>query len=29
VQAMDEHAYRVREVADTLGAHIVDNSKKR
>ena len=29
VQAMDEHAYRVREVADTLGAHIIDNSKKR
>ena len=29
VQAMDEHAWRVREVADTLSAHLVDNSAKR
>lgn len=29
VQAMDEHAWRVREVADTLSAHIVDNNTAR
>lgn len=28
VQAMDEHAWRVREVAENLSAHIVDNTKK-
>ena len=29
VQAMDEHAWRAHEIADTLSAHLVDNSAKR
>ncbi len=28
VQAMDEHAWRASEVADNLGAHLVDNSRR-
>ena len=28
VQAMDEHAWRAHEIADTLSAHLVDNSAK-
>jgi hypothetical protein len=28
VQAMDEHAWRAREVADNLGAHLVENASK-
>ncbi len=28
VQAMDEHAWRANEIADTLGAHLVENARR-
>jgi hypothetical protein len=28
VQAIDEHEYRMREIADAFGAYVVDGSKK-
>lgn len=28
VQAVDEHDYRVKEIADAFGAYVVDGSKK-
>lgn len=29
VQALDEHAYRLGEVAAAFGAHVVDNARRR
>jgi len=28
VQAIDEHEYRIKELADSFGAHIVDGAKR-
>lgn len=28
VQALDEHSYRLKEVAEAFGAHLVDNARR-